>query len=735
MPRRASVRVIGLGHYELTLNGKKVGATVIDQAWSQYNKRLYWQEFDLLPHLKKGENVFGVLLGNSFYRVVKPNNSDRYAKPDAMPDFSDGRPFLVWLDARFESADGTSAIVQSDGEWKWNASPLTFSNVYGGEDWDARLVQDGWDEPGFDDSGWTKVMTVDAPSAKTSLLPFVGIEEFERFKPVEIEQPEPDVTTYVFSQNCSALLDFTVVGKAGQTIRLLPCEYLDPETKRVKFTYTSGTGTDIYHDYTLRGGGEERHKIKFCYVGAQYVEVRGAVPEGAPNPKGLPVVKRIEMVHTRAANALVGNFQCSSKMQNKAFRMIDWSIRSNMSYVPTDCPHREKTGWQEEIWHMARAISYRFGIRDWYRKVAQDIRDEQLPDGHVPTNVPNVLVGLGPHGFWNEAPEWGVSSVLVPWHLYEWYGDRETLASSYTSMKRYVDYLTWIEKDGLVDSNLGDWYDYGHGKGDGPAQWTPRTVSGTAVWALGAKTVSEAAAVLGNDLDSRRYRVLFEHIRASFIAHFWDSATKQVKNNGSCQPGNSVALCVGLVPEGDRAGALQAVIDDLEKRAWQQTVGEVLQVFFVRALGDAGRSDVLHKVYARTDRGSYGFMVNEGLTTLPESWDAKPGTGNSMNHFMLGHLMEWHFAFVAGIRQATGSVGWKKALIEPFPGPLESAEASFASPSGEIAVAWTSMGGKFALEVTMPEGIDAEVRLPDGSQARQGPGTRKYSCAYTAPPL
>ena len=735
LPVNAKVRVIGLGHYELTLNGQDVSPTVIDQGWSQYDKRLYWQEFDLLPFLKEGENVFGAQLGNSFWRVDATNQPDRFSKTDAMPDFSDGKPFLFWMDATFVQDDGSEVSIQSDEQWKWHDSPLTFSHIYGGEDWDARLEQQGWDEPDFDDSAWSGVMAVDAPPAQLAKLPFPGLKEFERFRPVRYSEPEPDVVTFTFPQNCSSLLEFTVEGKAGDTIRLLPSEYLDLETDRVKFTYTWGTGKDIYHEYTLKGGGEETHKIKFCYEGAQYVEVRGAVFSDSPNPDNLPVIKSIEMVVVRADNAIVGDFLCSNDIQNGAFRLIDWSIRSNMSYVPTDCPHREKNGWQEENWHMARAISYRFDIHDWYRKVAQDLRDTQYEDGFIPTNVPQYLVGLPPHSMFNDAPEWGVSSVLVPWHLYEWYGDKDVLKQSFESMKRYVDYLTSVSEDGLIDSNLGDWYDYGHGKGDGPSQWTPTKVSATAIWALGAKTVSTAAEALGQPEDADKYWSLFEQIRSDFQRHFWNAETKQVKNNGSPQAGNCTALVIDLIPEDDRDAALGEVIKDLEARGWQQTTGEVLQVFLVRALGGAGRNDILHKVYAREERGGYGFMVKQGFTTLPESWDAKPGTGNSMNHFMLGHLMEWHFAYVAGIRQLPGSVGWKQILIEPFPGPLESAQASFDSPNGEIAVEWTSKDGKFKMTVTVPDGAQAVVALPDGTVSEQDPGIQEYECTYIAPAM
>jgi alpha-L-rhamnosidase len=726
----ASVRVVGLGHFELSLNGQRVGKSLIDQPWSEYNKTIYEQEFDVSQLVREGQNAWGVLLGNSFWCVEKPADSLRYVKTDAMPDFSDGYPFLLRLEAHITLKNGSEEVVTSDSAWKWTDGPLTSSNVYGGEDYDARRAPAGWNAPGFDDSQWNAARIVPAPEGR--IMPYTAppITAHEVFKPVKIISPRPGEYTYVFSQNCSALLRFTVEGPPGKTIRFKPCEYMDA-TGHVKFTYTWGTGKDIWDDYTLRGGEAETHQLLFCYDGCQYVGVAGAVPQGYPNPGKLPVIKSLELVHVRADCPVVGSFSCSSDLQNRAHRLIDWSIRSNMNYVATDCPHREKNGWLEQDWHMARALSYGYDIRRWYEKIARDIRDTQLPDGQIPTNCPNYLVGIPPHGYWNEAPEWGIGGVLVPWHLYEWYGDKSVLDSSYESMKRYVDYLSSQAKDGVITSNLGDWYDYGHGKGDGPSQWTPTTLTATAIWALGAQTVMKTAEVLGKTEDAAVYAKRAAQITSDFQRRFYDPVRKSVLNHGSCQAANSVALCAGLVPEEDRKAVLQAIVDDLQRRNWQQTVGEVMQVFLVRALAEGGRGDVLHKIYARTNRGSYGYMVKQGLTTLPESWDARPGTGNSMNHFMLGHLMEWHYAYVAGIRQQPGTIGWHHVLIEPDPGRLTSAHATFNSPAGLIAVRWKQHRGRFTMTVTVPDGMDATAVLPNGERHVLIPGTTTLTSSLT----
>ncbi|MEP0845900.1 MAG: alpha-L-rhamnosidase N-terminal domain-containing protein [Phycisphaerae bacterium] len=733
-PATATVRVIGLGHYELRCNGERVGDGRINQAWSQYDKTLYWQEFDLRPHLRSGENVLAVALGNSFWHVAAANDGGRFTKSDAMPDFSRGWPHLLWLDAVITPANGSGAATRivSDATWKWTRGPVTFSNLYAGEDYDARLAKPGWDAPGYDDSAWEAPTIAPAPGGSPAELPGPPMQAFEVFKPSEVRAIDVDagVNTYVFPQNCSALVRFTLDGGApGARVRFLPCEYMEP-SGRVKFTYTWGTKKDIWLDYTKATTGEETHEPLFFYVGAQFVQVEGAVPLDAPNPRGLPVLKSIELVHVRAACRSVGEFDAGAPMHNAAHKLIDWAVRSNMSHVPTDCPHREKNGWQEQNWHMARALSYRYDIHEWFMRNCRAIRDAQTAggpdDGFIPTNTPWYLVGRPRHDTFNDAPEWGVAGVLVPWHLYEWYGDRAALVDGYDSARRFVDYLARTAKDGIITSHLGDWYDFGHGKGNGPSQWTPNEVSATAIWAYAADTVSKMAAVLGRDADAASYRALHERIRADFQRHFYDAATHTVKNKGSCQAGTATALCVGLIPDDDRTAALDAIVADLQGRGWKQTPGEVLQVFLIRALAEGGRGDALHRVYNREDIPSYGHMVRTGLTTLPESWDARRGTGDSLNHFMLGHLLEWHFAYVAGIRQQPGSVGWTKVLIAPQPPPradpspnsIRSAAAAFDSPRGRIESRWEidEAGGEFRLKCTIPTGTEATAVLPDGSQ-------------------
>jgi alpha-L-rhamnosidase len=265
-PVSGSVKVVGLGHYELLLNGTRPGQALINQPWSEYNKTIYYQEFDISKLLKKGENVWGVMLGNSFWRVEKPTDTMRYVKTDAMPDFSEGRPYLIWLEAHVKMSDGREKVISSDGSWKWHDGPLTSSNIYGGEDFDARLNPAGWNLPGFDDRSWLPAKVVPAP--KGSILPFTAppITAHEVFEPVKIVSPHPGEYTYIFSQNCSALLRFTVEGEDGeespvQTLRIRgfdgSCEihlYMGNRQRDMARLHDRGFGQGISPDPLLLRG-------------------------------------------------------------------------------------------------------------------------------------------------------------------------------------------------------------------------------------------------------------------------------------------------------------------------------------------------------------------------------------------------------------------------------------------------------------------------------------------------
>ena len=425
-----------------------------------------------------------------------------------------------------------------------------------------------------------------------------------------MKEPVPGVFLYSFPQNCSAQLRFELAGgKSGDRVSFRCGEHKNDQDRLF--------GGYVVECDVVTDGQPLIHQWMSYYLGMQYVEVTGAVPEGHANPNQFPVIKRLELVHVRTALPEVGTFHCSSDLFNRTHQMIDWAMRSNTSHVLSDCPHREKLGWLECAYLLAPSFEYRYECREWFRKIARDIRDAQQPSGKVLTVAPSYPAGRFPGGF-DYTLEWGAAAVLLPWHHYQWYGDPEILRDSFDSMQRFTDFIGTEAKDGIAPAGgLGDWYDYGHGKGPGESRFTPTDLSATATWALCALTVSRAADVLGRPAEAAKYRELHATIAAAFQRRFLDPASRKLRHTGSPQCANSMALCADIVPTGDRAALVEDIIADLQQRDWQQTPGDVGHVYFIRALAEAGRSDVLHRVYSREGKGSYGGILNKGLTSLP----------------------------------------------------------------------------------------------------------------------
>jgi alpha-L-rhamnosidase len=704
-PRRAWLRIVGLGDFDARVNGRRLADTGMNQPWSQYEKTIYYREFDISALVKKGTNCVGVMLGNSFWNNPNPPPG-RYNKDG--PQRKAQEPLLLCAEIRCEATRGGAGIIGTDETWRVADGPVVFSHIYAGEDFDLRARQEGWDCAGFDERAWQPARVATAPPGKLEPMSFPGIKTFPRETPASVKQPEPGVFLYSFPQNTAAQLRVEVAGgKAGARIKFRGGEHKNAQD-RLFGGYI--VGSDLLTD-----GGTSTHQWVFFYLGMQFVEVSGAVPEGEANPGNLPVIRRLELVPVRAGLAETGSFNCSSDLYNRTHQLIDAAMRANMSWVMTDCPHREKLGWLECSYLLQPVFLYRYEGSEWFSKITQDIRDAQEPSGRVLTVAPSYPAGRFPDAF-NWTVEWGAAAVLVPWQHYQWFGDRQILSANYDMMRRFTDFIGKEAKDGVAPEGLGDWYDYGHGQPPGASRFTPTALSATATWGLCAQAVSRAAEALGRAEDAQAYRDLHARIAADFQRHFQDPATRKLRTRGSPQCANAMALCAELVPPADRDLLVEEIIHDLENRGWQQTPGDVGHVYFIRALAGAGRSDVLHRVYSRTGVGSYGGILAKGLTALPESWDAIMDGSQSLDHCMLGHVIEWFYGYVGGIRQATNSIGWRDILIAPNPGPLTSAETVVQTPGGRISSRWRKDGATFRLEVELPKDVKATAILPSGTR-------------------
>jgi|GEM_PF-73400 len=702
---RAVVHVCGLGHYDLFLDGDKVGDRFLDPAWSVYEKTAYYSTFDITDALREaGPHAFGVMLGKGFYNTA----GDR-----RVHGVNADRPLKLIVQAHLWFADGSEEIIVSDGSWKTAEGPITHSAILGGEDYDARKLPVGWDRPGFDDTAWTAADETEGPGGQLVASSAPPMTMHDAFKPVRIDEPEPGVFVYDFGQNASSVPRLRVHGKAGQILKLTPAEQRHGMSPRRNdgegLVNPAGVGRPNYWQYTLRGDAEERWTPQFAYSGFQYLQVEGAVPAGRPNPDGKPVVEELVSVHVRNDAPAVGRFECSDPLFNDTDRIIDWAVRSNMAHVLTDCPHREKLGWLEVSYLMGPSIAGRYDIASFYSKVTQDCADSQRPDGMVPTVAPAYPAFSGGFAY---TPEWGAAAVILPWQLFEWYGDKQILAARYSTMKRFVDFMRDTSKDLVPAPGLGDWYDYGHDKPRGAAQFTPVELTAMATFFRCTRIVADVARVLDRKSDQATYEALTADIALAFNKRYFDGAG-EYRNMGSPQTANSMALAVGLVPAGQEEAVLDRIVQDIRIRGNQQTSGDIGFWYLLQALAQHGRSDVIYDMIARTDMGSYGFIVRNGWTSMPEAWDAD--TGASMNHCMLGHIQEWFLGWVTGIRPDIAAPGFHRFIIEPHPvGGLAWARGSYDSIRGTIRSEWKESGTVFTLKATIPPGTTATVCIPAG---------------------
>lgn len=721
-PKKVILRIIGLGDFDALVNGQRLSSTGINQPWSQYEKTIYCREYDITKLVQRGVNCVGVMLANSFWDNHKPPEG-RYYKPG--PQRTATEPLLLLAEIVIENGDGSIQKLGTDSTWQTDAGPVVFSHIYAGEDYDSRREQPGWALPAFDSSGWQAARLATDPGAELRVQDWPPIEVIQTFKQVSITEPESGIFVYSFPQNCAAQLRVHLSGGDPAAQVTFRCgEHKNLEGRLF--------GNYVVDCNLTTNGDSLTHQWLSFYLGMQFVEVSGAVPKGNPNPQGLPVIESMELVQVRISLPVVGEFHCASELYNGTHQIVDWAMQSNSSHVLTDCPHREKLGWLEVSYLMARSFQYRYGCREWFDKILQDIRDAQEPSGRVLTVAPSYPAGQFPDKF-DFTVEWGAAAVLLPWQQYEWTGDSQVLRENFDMMRRFVDYVTTVAVDGIAPEGLGDWYDYGHGKPPGPSRFTPPQLTATATWAICAQAVARAAEILGKSDEAKQYHKLYAQISRDFQDHFRDPATGDLKHLGSPQCANAIALCSGVVPEVDRAKLVEQIISDLEQRKWQQTSGDVGHVYFIRALAEAGRSDVLHRVYSRTGLGSYGGILKNGLTTMPETWDAIMDGYQSLNHCMLGHVMEWYYAYVAGIRQNPGSVGWKDILIAPNSGPLPHAEARLTTPSGEILSRWKVQEDEFQIEIEIPAGISALAILPSGAEKPLQTGFQKFTEPWQAP--
>jgi alpha-L-rhamnosidase len=699
--QRALVSVCGLGQYELRINGTNVSDAVLEPGWTDFAKTCLYRTFDVTTAVVTGTNAMAVLVGNGMYNVVA--TPGRYTKFTG----SFGAPkIIVHLDLQF--VDGTSTSVVTDSSWKTAAGPITFTSIYGGEDYDAHSEIVGWDQADFDDTAWSAATVVAStpPALVAESVPPVKV--MQTLPSVRVTEPTAGVFVYDFGQNFSGWPNLEATGTAGSVVKLTPGELLGTDGT---VSQTSMGGGPIWFSYTLRGGASESWHPRFSYTGFRYVQVEGAVPRAsAAAYPTLPQIASLsgQWVHTSADSA--GSFTCSDADVNRVHALIVAAIQSNLQSILTDCPQREKLGWLETSQLLSRAMMFNLDLETLYEQEVSNMQDAQIASGLVPNIAPEYAVFSAA---FRDSPEWGSAFVLNPWNVYQMYGDSSLLEQNYAAMKRYVSYLQGKTTHGLLAYGLGDWYDLGPAP-PGNSQLTSTGVTATGILFEDATVMQKAAVLLGNTADATQYSALATSSANAYTTKFWNATAGYFDRNS--QTDNAIPLALGFAPAATSATTLAALVADVESSNYEATAGEIGFAFVVPALYEADRSDVLLSMLKQQTYPGYLYQIDHGATSLTEAWNADPAS--SQDHAMFGHMERWFWEGLAGLNTDESNPGFEHFFVEPqMPTGIDSVTATHHAMQGLISISWVRSGTGVELTVSVPVNTRATIGLPATSTA------------------
>jgi len=694
---RATVSFCGLGLSELYVNGSKIGDAVLSPAFAQYDKREYYVTYDVTDNLRHGANALGVILGNGRFYA---DRSKVYAGTASF-----GWPKLL-LNLRVEYSDRSTQEIVSDESWKLTSDgPIRANNDYDGEEYDAGMELDGWNKTGFDDSKWSSAQTVSAPGGEVSAQMMEPIRVTGTLKPVSIKEIKPGVYIFDLGQNIAGWCRIHVTGPAGAHVTLRHAETLKPDGSLYMANLRGAEVTDVY---TLRGTGKvETWEPRFVTHGFRYVEMTGF--PGKPN---------LNSLEGRVVNddlPVAGQFLCSNDLINRIYTNIVWGTRGNYRSMPTDCPQRdERQGWLGDRSEECKGESYLFDIGPLYAKWRQDMADAQRTNGVIPDVAP---------AYWpiySDNVTWPSSAIIIPSALERQFGDRGSIGKNYDSACLWMEHmLTQASNNILSKDSYGDWCvppeeaTLIHSKD--PARQTDKALLATSYFYYDLRLMEHYATTLGKTADAARWSRLATDFKIAFNEKFLDRDKGQYSNG--TQTSGVLPLAFGLVPDDMKEKIFAHLVDKIENETHGHIgTGLIGGQYLNRVLSDNGRPDLCYTIAAQKDYPSWGYMVENGATTIWELWNGNTAdpTMNSGNHVMLiGDLVVWFYEYLAGIAPDNTQPGFKHIIMRPMPvGDLSFVKASHHSPYGLITSEWHRTGNRFDWQVEIPANTTATVYVP-----------------------
>ena len=694
----AVLSISGLGYFEPRLNGTKVGDHELDPGWTDFAKRVSYQTFDVTKRVKLGENALGVMLGNGFFN---PLPIKMWGHLNIRQHLPIGEPRLIaQLDIRFK--DGTHQTVVSDETWRVGDGPVIRNSVYLGEVYDARKEVKGWDSAEFNDSGWERpvaVVRTFAPKMSTQRTPLIRITK--TLKPVQITEPKPGVFVVDYGQNFSGVTRMKVKGSAGTRVRLRSGELLYKNGMLNGMTAVTGQSKGggkeyVYSgkgepktafqldEYVCKGDGNEVFQPRFTFHGFRYVEVTGY--------PGKPTLDSFEGLRMNSDVEQVGSFECSNPMFNKIQTMMEWTLLSNLFSVQSDCPHREKFGYGGDQVATSEMAMYTYNMARFYANTIDLMAEAQRQNGGFTETAPFVGIADAGHGGQSGPVAWGSAYPILLSDLEQYYGENSWRDEQSERQKLWNSLLKSKLVNGLLSTGLND-----H---EALVELSPE-LAGTAFYYLNLLKSGSNLAANAKEIQATKTR---------YNDRFLDR--KSGKYDTGTQASQAFSLAIGLVPDDIKAKAVDVLIKDIEARGYHLSTGIFGTKYVFQVLSDAGRNDVAYRIVNNKTFPGWGYMLDNGATTIWEHWEYSDNTF-SHNHPMFGSVSEWFYKSLAGIQPDPSGPGFKKFIVKPsVVGDLTWVKAHHDSMYGRIESSWKREGNKLTMTVTVPPNTSATVFVP-----------------------
>lgn len=692
----ATLDICGLGHYELYINGTRVGDQQLEPAFTDYDKRVHYTTYNISTYLNEGENVFALYLGRGRYNM---NTATVWAF-EKSPWRENCRFTLAG-----EIMAGGKKVPLDIRDWKCTEGPIFRDSMYGGEGFDARLEPQGWMVPGFYDTDWDDAIETNPPKGK---LQSTDIE------PIRIVDEVP-VSRTVFSDSTRAVFEFPDMLAGNIRIRVN-----EPAGTRIHITYTeSCEGTHVIckqehvsgnhfqeDEYICKGSGEEVWQARFSYKGFRYVEITGFTGEFTADQ-----VTALD-IHQDLKSR--GSFSCSNDMINRIHNANRRALLNNCHHVITDTPTYEKNGWTGDAQLTSTMALYNFEIESFYRKYLTDLRDSQIPTGELSPIVPTSGWGLtgNPNAegkpFTGHMPAWDGALFVISWEIYQYTGNLKVIRENYEAMQKYLTFIESRAEDYILPKGLGDWLP----PGGSPSE---RAIISSTCWFYKLTDMLQNCAVLLDDKETQeKCRALKPKIKEALNKRFLNDACDAYETDwekGYRQTSAIQPLAFGLVPEEHHDAIFGRLKSEICKSGKPKLDTGILGTrCILDVLAENGEVDIAYEILTSEEFPSWGFWFANGRISLGEQWEIR---ARSWTHHMYGSVDSWLYQYLAGIKPL--APGFAKLAINPhIPAKLANATATVGTPPGEVTSSWKKNEEGYLFEINIPEGVDATFGLPNG---------------------